>query len=64
MKDQATTHRANCTCCGTGEVTITVDDAGAWSATACPNCKRAPMGMSPEQHAELVRAHVAKKGAA
>lgn len=29
-----TTHIATCTCCGTGELTITVDDAGTlWEST-------------------------------
>lgn len=52
-----TTHKATCTCCGTGELTITVDDAGTWSSTDCPNCKRPPLSMSPESHAALMRAH-------
>lgn len=56
-----TTHKATCTCCGTGELKITVDDAGSWSPTLCPNCNRHPLSMTPESHAELMRRHEAEK---
>ncbi|MBA8886108.1 hypothetical protein FHW12_000299 [Dokdonella fugitiva] len=51
-----TTHHAICTCCGTGKLTVTIDDAGPhWGD--CPDCGKSPLSMSPETHAALMAEH-------
>ncbi len=52
-----TTHHALCTCCGTSNLTITVDDAGEWSSSECTYCGKSPLSMSPETHAALMAEH-------